>query len=186
MEWTQLVEVVQSVDWAMAARVGGPWLVTMAIFLFVIGVERRKAAEVRALVTEGRDVLVRIKEERQSVEWLLGRMKEKIEEKNAKERRRSALDEAETQMDRIIADHGGMTVGDAGQRMDEALRPTRRHMVELENTALGDCWVVPAEDATRLSRVLGARPRRSPLSDAEAAAWASPKPEGPPSRIVRG
>ena len=74
------------------------------------------------------------------------------------------MDEAETQMDRIISDYGGLTMGDAGARMDEALAPRRRRMVEVQNTNLGDAWIVPAEDAEKLAKDIGSRVREKRMT----------------------
>jgi hypothetical protein len=54
----------------------------------------------------------------------------------------------------------GLTMGDAGARMDEALTPRRRRMVEVQNTDLGDSWIVPAEDAEKLSKIIRVRGER--------------------------
>lgn len=167
MDWADVLALLRSVEWGTVVRVLWPVGLMVAMFSFLVGLERRKAGEVQRFLEEGREVLRKIELEHEQASWLLGRMKEKIEEKRRGESRKAA----ESTLDRLVFEWNrtpGGSLDEARRGLDESVAsPGRSSMVELVDTAQGVCYIVPKKSAQHLEGM-----RKERLSQRELDEWA--------------
>lgn len=173
MDWADVLALLRSVEWGTLVRVLLPVGLMAAVFSFLVGLERRKAGEIQRFLEEGREVLRKIEREHEQASWLLGRMKEKIEER----RRRESLKDCEFTLDRIVSEERleqggsyrhGVTLDEARKSLGALSVSARRaSMVELVNTPQGVAYLVPREKAGQLEGM-----RKERLTQREIDAWA--------------
>lgn len=158
---------LESVEWATVALDLGPFVLVLVLFWVLVRVVNRKTGETRRILDESREVLRRIEQEHEQASWLLGRMKEKIEEKRRGESRKAA----ESTLDRLVFEWNripGGSLNEARRGLDESLAsPGRSSMVELVDTAQGVCYVVPKKSALHLESM-----RKERLTKQELDEWA--------------